>query len=340
MINALTIQNLRGIRQGRIDGLSGLSILVGPNNCGKTTCLEALWTVCARNSKSIVERLLGRGGPPLVALQRTFFGSTLELSIEVERGEAPPLKCALTRQQVRDRDRLKDAIDQGLVEPILALTIVSTHGADASSTMIHLDDAGHLSVPFRVSESPGYSGTIPVAFVAFDTVSSGGLEDSYTRLEVSQTVGQVVKALQKSMTGLTDLRILKVNDTFLLHTIQAGGPPIPAFLTGDGFKRLLNIASMLYSVDGVVLLEEPECYQHPRYMTELVEMIGAAVRRGVQVVVSTHSEELIDRLLVEDLPSGPTVHRLAMSGGVLTSTTLSAAAARETREALFEDLRA
>ncbi len=47
MIVSLEIKGLRGIREGRIEGLRALTIFVGPNGCGKSTVLEAAGVVCA-----------------------------------------------------------------------------------------------------------------------------------------------------------------------------------------------------------------------------------------------------------------------------------------------------
>jgi AAA15 family ATPase/GTPase len=43
MIEMVEIENLRGIVSGRLEGLSPLSILLGVNNSGKSTILEALY---------------------------------------------------------------------------------------------------------------------------------------------------------------------------------------------------------------------------------------------------------------------------------------------------------
>ena len=42
MITSVSIENLRGIREGRLDGLAPLTVLVGPNGSGKSTVLDAL----------------------------------------------------------------------------------------------------------------------------------------------------------------------------------------------------------------------------------------------------------------------------------------------------------
>src|SRR5215813_2248125 len=42
MIRSIEIKNLRGIQDGKLEDLTTLTILVGPNGCGKSTILDAL----------------------------------------------------------------------------------------------------------------------------------------------------------------------------------------------------------------------------------------------------------------------------------------------------------
>jgi predicted ATPase len=51
MIDAIEIENLRGIRHGRLDGLKPLTILTGPNASGKSTVLDALLIAATRSLK-------------------------------------------------------------------------------------------------------------------------------------------------------------------------------------------------------------------------------------------------------------------------------------------------
>jgi len=66
----------------------------------------------------------------------------------------------------------------------------------------------------------------------------------------------------------------------------------------NGSKRLVELASAILGVDpdGVVLLEEPECYQHPRYLRELASLLIESAKTNRQIILSTHSMELVDLL--------------------------------------------
>ncbi|MEE8525219.1 MAG: AAA family ATPase, partial [Thermoanaerobaculia bacterium] len=51
--------------------------------------------------------------------------------------------------------------------------------------------------------------------------------------------------------------------------------------------------------EGLVLVEEPEVYQHPKAIWQTAKVLLANMRRGVQMVITTHSLELIDAILAE-----------------------------------------
>lgn len=91
------------------------------------------------------------------------------------------------------------------------------------------------------------------------------------------------------------------------------------------------------------MLEEPECYQHPRYLRELASLLIESAKTNRQIILSTHSIELVDLLLetaeAERLDY-PFVHRLRLVDGNLSSVVLNREQALLTRKDLLEDLRA
>src|SRR5262245_57936630 len=61
MITSIEIEGLRGIQQGKIEGLAPLTLIVGPNGSGKTAVLEALGLLCAGpNALTVWEALTSR----------------------------------------------------------------------------------------------------------------------------------------------------------------------------------------------------------------------------------------------------------------------------------------
>lgn len=211
------------------------------------------------------------------------------------------------------------------------------HGG--SDVVIDVHGAAFVANP--PSDFPSFSARL----VDVEAVRApGALEDAHSRIDRARQLPEVVRALQKSMPGLEDLRILKNGPDFILHTFRRGGePPVPAYLAGDGFKRFLELAAaVLDAKGGVVLLEEPEAYQHPRYLSELATLLHLAAKNGAQVILSTHSIELVDLLLHAPEADGlvyPTVHRLRLHEGTLRQTAIPHETAVSARDDLLEDLR-
>ncbi len=350
-IDRIEIENLRGIKQGAVEGFSPLSILVGPNNCGKSTVLEAVFCVGrGLDAKEVYKLLLRRGGPPLHAIQHVFYRGIdhTEAQIKTFQANDQSSQARLALGRAQDMDIRRVAIEDKLEEPMTESIIHYTHNRKSNISVgwsrVLVDSNGRFGTVLigHVTQSPW-----PCSFVDVEAVrAAGALEDAYSRLEQNRGVELVIKALKRAMPTLTDLRILKADKDFILHTIHGSEKPIPAYLAGDGFKRFLEIASHIVSNknEGIVLLEEPESFQHPRYLGELAMLLKETASRGTQVILSTHSLELIQLLLAEspEYPSTlfPTVHRLRLHEGVLHATALSAEIARYNMNELEQDLRA
>ena len=58
MISSIEIRNFRGIQSGKLEDLTPLTILVGPNGCGKSTILDALILGAHRQLFKAVQQLV------------------------------------------------------------------------------------------------------------------------------------------------------------------------------------------------------------------------------------------------------------------------------------------
>lgn len=336
MIDSITIENFRGVRVGAVEALSPLSILVGPNNCGKSTVLEAvLMAASAPDARTIASTLMRRGGPRLHALQHAFRGSSVPIELAIRVG-GQRMSCEIGLPETQDVERIGDALRDGLAEPMEFVRVVS--GPHRSSVFV---DGARFSVPFI--EAGNARAQHPGVFVDVETVTKeGALEDAYAEIREHLWKVRVIDALRSSFTGLTDLEPLKQGKDWVLYTF-AGPDVVPAYAAGDGFKRFLQVAAALAGAKAgaVLLLEEPECFQHSRYMRELALLLLNAAESGTQVILSTHSIELIDLLIAlrpEDAPF-PTAHRLRLVDHELHCTSLSSDLTVAARNELLEDLR-
>ena len=68
---------------------------------------------------------------------------------------------------------------------------------------------------------------------------------------------------------------------------------------GVGVSQVLPVLVLCYAAPrgSIILLEQPEIHLHPAVQSGLADiLIDAAERRGVQIIVESHSEHLLRRL--------------------------------------------
>jgi len=142
--------------------------------------------------------------------------------------------------------------------------------------------------------------------------------------------------------GVNNVEILTENGEPILHFVLSEYS-VPASLAGDGILSLLRLSlELAASGGGVALLEEPEVHQHPGAIQQSARAILAAVRRQIQVVLTTHSLELIDALLgaSSDLDLDRlSLYRLQLQEGKLKSSRLSGPEIAFARAEIEDDLR-
>lgn len=75
---------------------------------------------------------------------------------------------------------------------------------------------------------------------------------------------------------------------------------ITALNTGFGITYVLPILIAVLSAakDAIILVENPEAHLHPRGQAVLMELITKAVAHGIQVIIESHSDHIINGSLV------------------------------------------
>jgi predicted ATPase len=121
-----------------------------------------------------------------------------------------------------------------------------------------------------------------------------------------------------------------------------GKPSVPVRLAGDGVRMAIDLAlRTLGGPPGVIAMEEPENFMHPGARRICAEILWAAVARGEQIIVSTHSLEFLDDLLHCEATKLDQIalFKMSLKNGALTAALVPGAEAEEAREILGQDLR-
>ncbi|MCG6552200.1 MAG: DUF3696 domain-containing protein [Candidatus Magnetominusculus sp. LBB02] len=118
---------------------------------------------------------------------------------------------------------------------------------------------------------------------------------------------QVIEWLQEISPNINNIHIEEVaGDSYKVEYSFSRGAGEPetnkfkAMNVGFGVSYVLPIivAALHTPKDGLVLIENPESHLHPAGQAKLMELICKSAKAGVQFIIETHSDHIINGLLV------------------------------------------
>lgn len=320
MITEVHIENFRGIAKGDLSPLTMLTVLVGPNGCGKTTVLEGIYLATADRSTDPVNRLAQLEiRQAFQGDDRLWFADEAFITVQMADEGTKRLACLFPNEYPNPdeviRKRYGDWTPLGH----------SSLGGNVVRRMYQGDTTYgiSLSVPSKRQGIPELAERVSAARMA----GHGSALNGFVRDCVVDAEGvEVMSVNRQPIVGVT---------------FPTSSVPLP--LVGEGVRGVIQLAVDLLAKPGTtILIEEPEAHLHPRAARLAARIVWRAVVSGVQVILTTHSIEFIDDLLAE-LPDGQddklSVFGLLLKDGVLRNSRYAGRDVRDARERLGMDLR-
>jgi hypothetical protein len=331
VIRSVEIKGLRGIREGILTDLSPLVILVGPNGSGKSTVIEGILIGASPNPGDAIVEVIRRhetgGSGPSWLLWKA--GETGAAAVTVTTSAGVSRTCQI--RQNRSTPAAETLFEHTAVEHGIQVAGGWVRGAKNKYV-------NHQSTPFHaLQDVPG------VRLVeAYPTTLQRPLHELHSKAVQIGRRKEAVGIISEVFPAVTNIEILTEHDEPILHLVFPDYS-VPATLAGDGIQSLLRLSlELAASGGGVALLEDPEVHQHPGAIRRSARAILAAVRRQIQVVLTTHSLELIDAILAassDDDLDRLSLYRLQLQGSVLTSSRLPGRDIAFSRAEIEDDLR-
>ncbi|WP_428266331.1 AAA family ATPase [Haliangium sp.] len=317
MITLLSIENLRGVRTGSLGYLAPLTLLTGPNGCGKSTVLDALLIAAHPHPGEGIGEAVARY-PEVADGARWLVGAGADAATvtALRQGDEVSVRCELTVEPGSDRAPARAGQDSRVIvcraaeqytdAPVMVTRTVFTRGNEFQAQVSR--DAGrrgselvHLVDPSRPRE--------------LNAVYSEAVRRGYKR-ELLELVGALVP-------DLDGIELLTDGDDSTALYVTTAAHSVPVGLAGEGVRRLLALALALAAQPGgLALIEEPAAGLHPEAVRQCARALLAAVRRDLQVVATTRRPELIE-LVVEEAADEDlervAVFQLGLDDGDLTA---------------------
>lgn len=298
-----------------MEGLGRVNLLVGANNSGKTSVLEALYLLASRADPQALFKILSRRGelasitPDNRSVQANsshlFFGHEFDLGSQFElsaNNQGP--QRSLVARVFEPNERERNLIGKiGEERPQLVLQLKGI--PDPIVPEIPLDPSGHflmedLDRPWRRGEK---SGKPRVQYVATEALDSNELVGMWNSVALTKDEDLVLKALVD-----LDDKIERIAPQIPVGYWQAGtsrsgfivkhqgfANPIPIGSMGDGIWHILSLAiSITQCRNGFLLVDEIDTGLHYTAMSKMWRMIiRAAERLDAQVFATTHSQDCV-----------------------------------------------
>lgn len=373
-LHSLNIAQFRGLQDLKLENFGRLNLLVGSNNAGKTSVLDALalfcrpldianWRETARGRE--VKSARTPETEPFKWLFPQFLESTMPNphSIWIHGTGAFPGR-RLMAQYEEFQEFGANWEDQEEL-PLIGLSHETSPGINVqvlADYALLIEDLVENTrevqnrIEFKVVDNRRnvFPASVGAPFIDTALISphthrttqdaSWYLSKAIQREKTNENFREaVVEILRRIDSDVLDLSIIETGKTttsiFIKHRLT-GQTPIHAF--GDGFRRALLIAATIPSVrNGVLLIDELEAALHVSVLDSVLETLRwAADQYNVQVFATTHSLEAVDAVInafdgeIDKLAA----FRLERRGRVRVSS-FSGEMLRNIREMLGQDIR-
>ncbi len=301
MIRTVTIRRFKRFEQETLD-VSGHVILAGPNNCGKTTVLQAIaaWSLGLKRWKELND------------FQRHGGAYT----------KAPIARQAFSAVPVRTFDLLwKDRAYSGMVEIELQLG-----DGNRATIEFHRDSTEQIYVRPKNDVEPAVIRDLVVDVVYVAAVGGLSFEEPVYQPDYIQTLlgrqrpGDVVRnlllqaaqgarwdRLKEAVKRLFGVELLvpeSVGGQILSEYRPAGGgAKLDILSAGSGFQQVVLLLACLFTRSGSVLLvDEPDAHLHVFLQdTIFAELNRAAAETNSQLVIASHSEVIFNSAAPEQI---------------------------------------
>lgn len=320
MITSVNIKNFRGILDLRFNDLGRINVVVGRNNVGKSSILEAIAIAIGavnQDSSVLKETLtrvlkwrgwLGRTSinslftVPSNPVELTFIANNVPYTVTLrDQGEVANL-LARAHNVKFDIGTLKNM----MTESIDVINFEIKAGPLKRSAMTLVSEKGNVTV--MASGDEPYPVVFPVEFVTpYDMATPGFIEEVFSKAFKAKAYSIALDLIRRAYPEVEGLSPVHEENGVLMYVdIKHSPQSVPYYVMGDGFKFLSAIAFLVSSTKGGhLLIDSAEAFHHPKSLRTMVRtLMEGSLGNDVQVFLTTHSLELIDMLLEEGIKTG------------------------------------
>ena len=330
MLESLKIEGFRGFQNFEMANLGRINLLVGKNNSGKTSILEAIQFLYAQNNIDIfLETISYRGEFSWSESNRT---KVFEICHLFPGHEIIPSKEIII---IGSRESHQESVTISVKSIPIQLSLFSDKNDDLNNDNIFDDEEWNkllLSIRWSQSQKPielellangtlardsirrmaslsrishkiGIDNKIELRFLTpFSLTSSdmAALFDNIVLSPLEDLIIESLKIIEPKIERIASIgsgkystaNKLGVRGGFLIK-IKNHDQPIPIGSLGDGFWRMLGLVLAMVNLEnGILLVDEIDSGLHFTVMTDMWKVVWETAKKlNIQVFATTHSRD-------------------------------------------------
>ena len=301
MFESITIHNLRAITQLELNNLGQVNLLVGQNNCGKTTILEALFFLVGATNPGLPNTVNQLRGFPFLSNEviATFWhnkkiiepikiSGVIRQNMERRNLSIFPLYSEKQETQRVSSDFVTIETDTNDRKPQVAPDGLKFEYMTSQAHSEKIESTFLLKGKEVIIDSP--SEPVGRAFFMSPSTPFLSVKDRFGVAQRKKQIPQLISFLQQIDPNISDLRLNEIG----IVEADIGLPDLLFInLMGSGIVKSLVIAlSMLNTENDVVLIDEIENGLHySAQKTIWTAIFRWAEQLNIQVFATTHSIE-------------------------------------------------
>ncbi|TAE59927.1 MAG: DUF2813 domain-containing protein [Nostocales cyanobacterium] len=326
MFTSIKIENFRGFKSFELQQLGRINLLVGENNSGKTSILEAVQLLCSRtNLEPLAEIMINRGEyfwsdhnktDRQIDIRHLFYGHEIEnnsqfsisgindnnqenLDVLIHNPRSHNTISRYEETDIYEEDASFNKLNK------LIISVKCKIGQQAFVTLRGISrDSGISKESLRWSRNSNkeeiLSKKLKTQFVKSSSLRTEEMIELFDNLVLTPEEKIVELALNKIDSKIQ--RIAPISSQNLKYSLDSrggflvllsDGKRVPIGSMGDGIWRILGLALAIVSVkNGYLFVDEIDTGLHFTAMSDMWKMIwDTAKKLNVQVFATTHNSD-------------------------------------------------
>lgn len=313
MITSLQIKNFKSHEDTNLE-LRNLTVLCGQNGVGKSSVIQSLLLLrqtdqIKRLNKGLqLNKPLCEIGAAQDALYQYANSNSIELNLLINQTQSINWKFAINDRKLSSTfiDLEETNCDYSSLN---TLSLFNSNFQYLSAARLapkesYEKDTYEVEQNRQLSKEKGQAELIahflsfyehtPIGFISLQHPSDSGIS------LLSQTT-----AWEKEISKNINVQIIDTGKGYEIKYNFSGGTSLPthdfkAENVGFGVTYALPLIVAILSAqkDSLILIENPEAHLHPYGQSKLAELIALGAQAGIQIIVETHSDHIINGILV------------------------------------------